>query len=112
MNSPRYFFQDFLFEDLPVDEQEYPIVTVTELPTAESDGDYFTVSLDMMLRMNKKTEWDELFTAVDGKDVCIRDDVLLENEEMEGYKQFYLKSYYYNIAKHCKEKKKKKKDVV
>ena len=52
--------------------------------------------------MNKKTEWDELFSAVDGKDVCVRDDVRIENEEMECYKQFYLKSYCYNIAKYCK----------
>lgn len=102
MNSPRYFFQDFLFEDMPVDEQECPIVTIAELPTVERVGDYFTVSLDAMLRMNKKEEWDELFSAVDSKDVCIRDDVHIENEELEGYKQFYLKSYYYNIAKHCR----------
>ena len=101
MSMPRYFFQDFLFENMPVDEQEYPVVTLKYLPPDEDTTQYVPISFDVMLRMNHEEEWKDLFTRVAGKDVCIIDNVRIENQEVEPYKRFYLMAYYYTLMNHC-----------
>ncbi len=100
--SDRFFFQDFLFEDMPVDEQDNPQVEIRILPTGSDMSLYKTVSFDTMLRMNKRKEWEDLYEQTKGCDVCIKDDVLIENTEMEPYKYFYLKAYYFCLLKHSK----------
>ena len=47
--------------------------------------------------MNKSTEWELLFRKTENMEVCIKDDVVLNNSEMESYKRFYRKAYYYNV---------------
>ena len=102
MKKTRFFFQDFLFEGLPIDEQEYPIVDVKELPQGEDLSRYVVVSLDRLLQMNKKNEWETLFEQVRNKDVCVKDDVPINNSEMDYYKTFYLRTYYYVLSQRCK----------
>ncbi len=102
MSEPKVFFQDFLFEDMPVDEQEYPSIELQRFPERADIRDYKIVSFDTMLRMNKRSEWDTLFKQTENKDVCIKDDVLMDNSEMEQYKKFYLGTYYYNLSKHSR----------
>ncbi|MCR5662743.1 MAG: hypothetical protein K6G50_11555 [bacterium] len=101
MSVNRYFFQDFLFEDMPVDEQDCPLVEIDFLPSDASKSNFLIISLDAMLRMNKLWEWEELFQQIKGRDVCINDDLPVENPEMELYKKFYLLTYYYNLKKYC-----------
>ncbi len=101
MSKPKVFFQDFLFENMPVDEQDYPSIGLQYLPEEADISDYKIVSFDTMLRMNKRSEWNNLFKQVEDKNVCIKDDVLMENDEMKSYKDFYLKAYYYNLSKYC-----------
>ncbi len=63
---------------------------------------YKTVSFDTMIRKNKRKEWEDLYEQTKGCDVCIKDDVIIENTEMEPYKCFYLKAYYFCLLKHSK----------
>ena len=102
MSDEKIFFQDFLFKDMPVDEQDNPTVEMQYLPEGADISNYMIVSLDTMLKMNKSTEWELLFRKTENMEVCIKDDVVLINSEMESYKRFYLKAYYYNVKKHSR----------
>ena len=55
MSKEKCFYQDFLFEDLPVDEQDNPLVDLT-VSTDSKDTGCVVISFDKMLRMNKKEE--------------------------------------------------------
>ncbi len=96
----KIFFQDFLFEGMPVDEQEFPVVDLRMLPSGIDMTGYIVISFDTMLRMNKHEEWNDLYKRVQDMDVCIKDDVLMENDEMKSYKDFYLKAYYFTLSKY------------
>jgi hypothetical protein len=102
MGKRRIIFQDFLFEDMPVDEQDYPMVTIRELPQGYDLESCEILSLDTMLRMDKRKEWESLYLRIKDKDVCIKDDVPLDNPEMEPYKHFYLGAYYFTLSKHSR----------
>ena len=101
MKPDRVFFQDFLFAEVPVDEQDFP-VTAIDISGGIRHSDDISLSLDMLLRMNKKDEWNDLFHKIDNCNVCIVDDVGLVNAELEYYKKFYLYTYYINIQNNCK----------
>lgn len=102
MSDKKIFFQDFLFKDMPVDEQDYPTIELKHLPDSTDISNFTIVSLDTMLKMNKPTEWDDLFKRIANRNVYIKDDVVITNSEMEPYKLFYLKAYYFNILKHSR----------
>lgn len=102
MSKKRIFFQDFLFENLPVDEQENPVVEINKLPSDISIANCVLLSFDKLLRMNHPHEWNELFNSVIEKVVCIQDDVTIKNEELLIYKDFYLKTYVFNLSCNCK----------
>jgi hypothetical protein len=89
-----------MFEELPVDEQDNPLVDIS-VSADNNDTGCVVISFDKMLRMNKKEEWERLFGNIAKKQVYIRDDVNLKNEEMAEYKAFYLQTYFYNLSKHC-----------
>ena len=94
MADKKVFFQDFLLNDMPVDEHDYPDVTIqtcTDYST-ESNSDTI-ISFDKMLRMNKQTEWDTLFSTIKGKKIFIKDDVPISNLEVKPFKDFYLGVY-------------------
>lgn len=100
----KVFFQDFLFKDMPVDEQDYPEIQMNYVTDSQKDlSDCRIVSFDRLLRMNKENEWEALFQSVVGCDVVLVDDLRLHNPEMQQYKRFYLGAYYYNLTKHCRE---------
>lgn len=91
------FYQDFLFENLPVDEKDNPVVTVTYAD--EYQETECQISFDRLLRMDKQQDWEGLCCEIADKTVKIIDDVQLENQELEQYKKFYLASYFYIISK-------------
>lgn len=93
------FYQDFLFEDLPVDEKDDPAVKVAY--TDEFQETECQISFDRLLRMDKQQDWERLCCEIADKTVKIIDDVQLENKELEQYKKFYLASYFYIISKRC-----------
>ena len=54
------FFQDFLLENMPVDEWDYPDVEVKmcdDYNNTVSSSDMI-IYFDRLLRMNKKKEWE------------------------------------------------------
>ena len=99
--SEKVFFQDFLFENMPVDKDEYPLVPIKYLTTDPKEQITF-LSLDKLFRLSTKSEWNKLFEIITNKVVCIVDDVPVQNEEMRPYKMFYLKTYIYNLSQHCR----------
>ena len=101
MSSEKCFFQDFLFKNMPVDEQDNPIVEIKDLPSDSNHYKFEILSFDTLLRMDKPKEWELLFERVANKDAFILDDVPVSNSEMLPYKQFYLSVYYYRISQHC-----------
>ena len=103
MAGEKDFFQDFLFEDLPVDEYDNPIVVIEYF--ADNDShllDPEIISFDRLLRLNKRSEWDTLHEKILNKTVIIQDDVTIINEELSPYKDFYLKAYYHDLSKYAK----------
>lgn len=104
MTKDNYFFQDFLFEDLPVNEQDYPDVEIIMISKDIAQTmNAEMLSLDYLLRCNKEKEWDDIFEKIKDKDVLIIDDIKLINQEMKPYKDFYLRTYCYNIERHCRK---------
>lgn len=101
MSERKIFFQDFLFEEMPVDEQDYPIVDIKMISSDVDIAAFTVVSFDTMLRMNKLEEWELLFQQLADKSVCIVDDVPLDNLEMEPYKHFYLCTYFFCLSRIC-----------
>ena len=81
-------------------EGDNPTIELQHLPKGEDIGNYMVVSFYKMLKMNKLTEWESLFKQTENKDECIKDDMVMNNSEMEPYKLFYLKTYYFNILKY------------
>ena len=102
MSERKIFFQDFLFEGMPVDKQDYPVVNIQFSPPDLNFDSYLTISFDTLLRMNKREEWELLFEKTKNNNVCILDDVPLANTEIEKYKMFYLSAYYYCLSKKSK----------
>ena len=100
MSEKKVFFQDFIFENLPVDESDNPAVDVLFISDSEIP-EAMMVSFDKLLRMNKKEEWDDLNNSVLGRIIVIFDDVSLSNEELVIYKDFYLKAYFYHLSQYA-----------
>lgn len=92
-SGKRIFYQDFLFKDIPVDENEFPDIQIQYVPREYDLSGCICISLDCLFRMDHEREWEELFSRISNSNVCIIDDVFIENEEMEFYKEFYLKTY-------------------
>lgn len=97
----KVFFQDYLFEYLPVDKYDNPVVTINLLP-ANMKSECISISLDTLFRLNTKKEWERLLNSISNKNICIVDDVPIDNEEIKPYKEFYLKTYYFNLSKCCR----------
>ena len=85
MKPERIFYQDFLFEDLPVDDQDNPKVDV--IFSSKKDDNVLKLSLDTLMRMNKREEWNDLISKIKDKKVAIIDDIPFVNEEVEPYKK-------------------------
>ena len=100
--SDKVFFQDHLFENLPVDKDESPAVNIMYLPAGFEDK-CTKISLDKLLRLKTDKEWKRLYDLVSGKTVCIIDDVPIDNEELIPYKDFYVKVYLSNLSRYCQK---------
>ncbi len=102
MTEKREFFQDYLFEGLPVDEFDNPVVELSILQCLPT-SDVVEISFDSLLKSEEKSEWDSIHKSVENKVAVIKDDVRLRNDELEQYKDFYLKAYYYDLCKYARE---------
>ena len=104
MDNKRVFYQDFLFEDMPVDKQDNPLVELAYIKEKEelAGCEFIEVSFDFLMKMNKEMEWHKLFKKVENANIIIKDDISIENVEIVPYKDFYLKTYFYNLSKRGK----------
>jgi len=98
----RQFFQDFLFENIPIDIHEYPEVAA-EYCDCYDGKCCKEVSLDKLLRISTEKEWNSLIDKLRGQIVVIIDDVVINNEEVLTFKEFYLDTYFYIISNVCKD---------
>ena len=100
MQKDKKFYQDFLFETISTDEQEYPAVELSystiEVPDIE-------ISLTYLMSILTQPAWDKLIASTKNKKVVIYDDVPVNNTEVLPYKLFYLKVYYYLLKEQCAE---------
>ena len=103
MYNNKYFFQDFLFKELPVDKQDNPIVDIEYDNMIDKKLNAKSISFDKLLRMDKIEEWERLYEDIKCSVVYIIDDVSINNSEVQTYKDFYMRTYYYNISSHCKK---------
>jgi hypothetical protein len=89
---------------MPVDKQENPIVDLKYIMKKDDlvGSDFIEVSFDSLTKMNKEAEWRKLYQRIEKSNVIIRDDVNIENAEIVPYKEFYLKTYFYNLSRKCK----------
>ena len=100
MKKARTFYQDFVFEEIPLDDMEYPNIM---LKHGDIDKPDHTVCLSNLMAVTSKTEWDKILSSVNSKRVVLMDDIPIENAEVDPYKQFFLKAYYYWISKQAAE---------
>ena len=100
MQKDKKFYQDFLFETISTDEQEYPAVefsySIIEVPDIET-------SLTYLMSILTQPAWDKMIASTKNKKVVIYDDVPVKNTEVLPYKLFYLKVYYYLLKEQCAE---------
>ena len=100
MQKDKKFYQDFLFETISTDEQEYPAVELSystiEVPDIE-------ISLTYLMSILTQLAWDKMIASTKNKKVVIYDDAPVKNTEVLPYKLFYLKVYYYLLKEQCAE---------
>ncbi|SEP57954.1 hypothetical protein SAMN02910289_00009 [Lachnospiraceae bacterium RM5] len=96
----RYFYQDFLFENLPVDERDNPVVEIQYVDEISKESEYMEVSFDNLLKQIHFDKWEKMLREARNKEmVYIIDDVEIHNDEIKEYKLFYLKTYYFAFSK-------------
>lgn len=106
--SNSVFYQDFLFESLPVDEKDNPMVDVSyitnvaDITDTEIITDSYKVSFNSLVEMTDEKAWLEFLESLEHyKSVVLIDDLPLQNNELLSYKEFYLKTYYFVMKKYC-----------
>ena len=72
MHKDKKFYQDFLFENISTNEQEYPAVELSystiEVPDIE-------ISLTYLMSILKQPAWDKMIASTKNKKVVFYDDV-------------------------------------
>ncbi len=107
------FYQDFLFENIKTDENEFPLIEIKHsdlLPYCEEYKpdfqkglfDSFSIKFTQLIDMTKEEDWNNLLARTSKYNtVYLIDDISLENEELREYKDFYLKTYFYKLKEAC-----------
>lgn len=109
----KIFYQDFLFENIKTDASDFPIIELEysescpyckEYCTNMQKGlyDSLSIKLSQLIELTQENDWNTLFAIVSKyKSVYLIDDILLKNDELKEYKDFYLKTYFYKIKNYC-----------
>jgi len=98
MNKNKVFYQDFLFDSINLDEQEYPDVELTYERIENPD---IRIYLSKLMNIFTRQDWDKMSESLRRKTVVIYDDIKIINQEVLPYKMFYLKTYYYHLKDIC-----------
>ena len=108
------FYQDFLFEDLPLDSNENPMVEFQKVvnvadyehvdPQKAFKNNKVAIDFSSLVEMTSEENWKELFQKLQSCiSVALIDDMQLKNAELIPYKEFYLKTYFLNLQKYCRQ---------
>ena len=87
MNKNKVFYQDFLFDSINLDEQEYPDVELTYERIENPD---IRIYLSKLMNIFTRQDWDKMSESLRRKTVVIYDDIKIINQEVLPYKMFYL----------------------
>ncbi len=110
----RVFYQDFLYHDMLVDKNDFPDVKLeycndvagysrVDVHKAVSTSEA-KVNLTRLMSIRKEDDWNQLENNVAKlKKVVIEDDLEIRNSELDDYKDFFLKTYFYRLKQCCKE---------
>lgn len=110
----RLFYQDFLYQDMTVDKNDYPDVvleycidvagcSIVDVNKAASSPEAI-IKLTKLMSIRKEEDWARLEKNVEKlKKVIIEDDIELKNSELDDYKLFFLKTYFWRLRQCCKD---------
>lgn len=105
----KIFYQDFLFENILINDLDYPEAEYACIqdvagykymhPQKPLYAENVAVRFSMLVEMVKKDAWERFLCSVEKcNSVVLVDDMELENAELLAYKEFYLKTYYANLC--------------
>ncbi|MCQ2512992.1 MAG: hypothetical protein MJ092_06385 [Lachnospiraceae bacterium] len=111
--NKKVFFQDFLFEGIPIDKDDKPAVeleytdntVMCSVVNPYQSFDYYNVALNFsdLVEMRDESDWLNMLKKIDScNTVVLVDNMPLQNAELVPYKEFYMKTYYYTLKQHCK----------
>lgn len=110
------FYQDFLFCNIEIDDNDVPAVALKYINNVEYEIDILeeynlfdyaygkirTVSFTKLMSITSEEEWAGVIAASESCDeVIIVDDCTICNPEVDAAKEFYIKTYFYIIGQHC-----------
>ena len=110
----RVFYQDFLYHDMQVDKEDFPDVkleycndvaeySIVDVHKAASSSEAI-VNLTRLMSIRNEEDWNQLEKNVAKlKRIIIKDNLELRNSELDEYKDFYLKTYFYRLKQCCEE---------
>ena len=110
----RLFYQDFLYHDMQVDKEDYPDI---ELEFCTDVAEYrienikivptfseATIELNRLMNIRKEEDWKLLEENISKLEkVIIEDDIEIKNPELNEYKLFFLKTYFWRFKQCCRE---------
>lgn len=107
----KYFYQDFLFGDIPLDSNEMPLVDMEiihldDIPLPIQGPfpveEHLSLSFAHLLGIISQEEWDNVLDECEQYSlVYLKDDVPITNVEIAPYKEMYIKTYYWKISNRC-----------
>ncbi len=108
----KVFYQDFLFKDITVTKDGYPdieyaycndVASCKSLRLNREQKDKkLSILLTYLMGITKEEKWHKLEDRVSRLDeLIIIDDIDLQNQELEEYKSFFIKTYLWKLGKLC-----------
>lgn len=109
----KIFFQDFLYEGMTLDKYEYPLIELNYVSFCDDYKEYNSkcsygindaigISFECLTQMTDESDWEKIFKiAAVCKKIYLIDDVPLMNQELDEYKEFLLKTYFYKLKEKC-----------
>ena len=109
----KYFYQDFLFGEIPLDTTEMPLVDIDTIREADIplpiEGPFpvepcLTIYLSQLLDLISEEEWDATLSKCEHYPIVyLKDDVPIINEEIAPFKEMYIKTYCWHLSKRCRK---------
>ena len=107
----KYFYQDFLFGNIPLTPNEMPsvqpdVIKVNAIPLP-IEGPFppeegYTLSLSNLMQIKSNKAWIEIMHKCSKYQIIyLIDDVAIVNDEMAMFKEIFIKTYYWHLSNQC-----------